>query len=63
MAGKKCRVHCRYAKNKDYWYIGLYSRDWMLTNFYETRTNNFQNTCQKIDSGAYELNIYVGLAA
>jgi len=45
-AGKKCRVHCKYDVDKDYWYIGLYPREWMLTNFYETGTNTFELTCQ-----------------
>ena len=54
-AGKKCRVHCKYDVDKDYWYIGLYPREWMLTNFYETGTNTFELTCQKTKSGDFEL--------
>ena len=54
MAGKKCRVHCRYAENKEDWYIGLYPRELMLTNFYETGTNTFEITCQRTESGAFE---------
>ena len=54
MAGGKCRVHCGYDDDKDYWYIGLYPREWMLTNFYETGTNTFELTCQKTESGDFE---------
>jgi len=41
--GKKCYVHCAYDTNSNLLYG--YPRDWMLENFYTTKSNVFELSC------------------
>jgi len=41
--GKKCYVHCGYDSNSNL--LNGYPRDWMLEDFYTTKSNVFELTC------------------